>query len=156
MENRNALIIIAKYPENGSVKTRLKGHMPDDQILSLYVHLLESTIAKLRSIPDVDTFIAYAPDNAERYFSDCKLKLIPLSEGGIGERMYSAFQVVFEKGYQKASLVGADIPDLSTNIVLSAFDLLSDHDLVYGPAKDGGYYLVGMKKPIIEVFMNIP
>lgn len=156
MDNNNALIIIAKYPSKGSVKTRLKGHMPDNQILSLYTHLLESTIAELRSIPGVDTFIAYAPDHAKEYFSNFKLSLIPLSDGDIGARMYSAFQFVFSKGYQNAALVGADIPDLSPNHILSAFDVLSSHDLVYGPAKDGGYYLVGMKEAIKDLFVNIP
>jgi len=156
METKNALIIIAKYPANGSVKTRLKGHMPDNQILTLYTHLLESTIVKLRSIPGVDTFIAYAPHNAEQYFSDFKLNLIPLSDGDLGERMFKSFQDVFNKGYQKAALVGADIPDLSANTILTAFDVLSGHDIVYGPAKDGGFYLVGMKKAIRELFVNIP
>ncbi|MEW6602358.1 MAG: TIGR04282 family arsenosugar biosynthesis glycosyltransferase [Nitrospirota bacterium] len=156
MKHRDALIIIAKYPETGFVKTRLNGFMPDDQILKLYTHMLEQTIHKLRNIPGVDTYIAYAPEDAEGYFSGFGTSLIRLSGSDLGLNMSYSFEVIFRKGYQKAALVGADIPALSAAIVLHAFELLSDNDLVYGPAEDGGYYLVGMRKLCVEVFKNIP
>ena len=70
--------------------------------------------------------------------------------------MCEAFEEVLNSGYKKAALVGADIPDLSAEIVLKAFDLLSDKDLVFGPAEDGGYYLVGMNRLIREIFKNVP
>lgn len=156
MKNRNALIIIAKYPEAGFVKTRLNGFMPDDKILELYKYLLEQTIHKLRGIPGIDTYIAYAPEHAKEYFSQFGTGLICLSPGDLGLNMSHSFNMVFQKGYQMAALVGADIPDLSASIILNAFDLLSGTDLVYGPAEDGGYYLVGMRKLIKEVFENVP
>jgi rSAM/selenodomain-associated transferase 1 len=150
------LIIIAKYPDAGFVKTRLNGFMPDEKILELYKYLLEQTIHKLRTIPGVDTYIAYAPEHAEKYFSRFGAGLIRLSSCDLGLNMAYAFKTVFNMGYQKAALVGADIPDLTEAIILQAFDLLSDTDLVYGPAEDGGYYLVGMRMLIQEVFENVP
>jgi hypothetical protein len=156
MKNKNALIIIAKNPQNGSVKTRLKGSITDEKILELYTSLLEDTIQKFKVIPGVDTIIAYAPDSAEEYFSQYGINLIPLSTCDLGLNMYHAFKEVFNRGYKKAALAGADIPDLTIPIILEAFDILSDKDLVYGPAKDGGYYLVGMRKLIKEVFENVP
>ncbi len=156
MKTTNALIIIAKYPEHGQVKTRLRGHMPDDKILELYTNLLKTSIQKLRFIPGVDTFIAFAPAGSESYFANFNLGLIPLTDGGLGERMFMAFQDVFLKGYKNAVLVGADIPGLSSKIILHAFEILSDHDLAYGPAADGGYYLVGMRKLIKDVFKEVP
>ena len=75
---------------------------------------------------------------------------------GLGKRMREAFKEVFNSGYKKAALVGADIPDLSAETVLNAFDILSEKDLVFGPAKDGGYYLVGMNRMIREIFENVP
>ena len=156
MKNSKALIIIAKYPAKGSVKTRLKSHMHDDKILELYTHLLETTIQKLRSIDGVDTFIAYAPMEATSFFSQYNLGLLCLPEGDLGARMLPAFQDIFIKGYKNAVLVGADIPVLEPKYILNALRALSTHDLVYGPAEDGGYYLVGMSKPIKEVFENIP
>jgi rSAM/selenodomain-associated transferase 1 len=155
MKNKNALIIIAKYPEPGKVKTRIHG-LSDKQRTELYTKLLEFTMKKLSSIPGVDTFIAFAPDSAEKYFKRFGVKLIPLSKGDLGTRMFKAFERVFRSGYQKAALVGADIPDLSSAIILRAMNLLSTHDLVFGPAKDGGYYLVGMSKLIKEVFEDVP
>ncbi|RJQ53852.1 MAG: glycosyltransferase [Nitrospiraceae bacterium] len=154
--NNNALIIIAKFPEKESVKTRLKGLMPDLKRLELYVSLLEHTVQKLKSIPGADTFIAYAPASAGEYFNRFGTRLIALPEGDLGVRMFHAFREVFHAGYQKAALVGADIPDLSAPVIQKAFELLSDNDVVYGPARDGGYYLVGMGKLIKEVFEDVP
>jgi len=155
VKNSNALIIIAKYPEAGAVKTRLNGSMRDDDILRLYTHLLEQTILNLRQIPGVDTYIAYMPGTAKIYFSRFLTGLVPLSPDDLGANMSHSFEVIFGKGHRKAVLVGADIPGLSASIVLNAFDLLSDNDLVFGPAEDGGYYLVGMSKLIREVFENV-
>lgn len=156
MRNSNALIIIAKYPANGRVKTRLKGHMPDHKILQLYTHLLENTIQKLRYIDGVDTFIAFAPQESAPFFSRYRLELLPLPEGDLGVRMFSAFENIFQQGYKKALLVGADIPALHSHNILDALRSLSSHDLVFGPAEDGGYYLIGMSTLIKEVFKNIP
>ena len=154
--NDNALIIIAKYPEKKNVKTRLKGSMSDEQRLDLYISLLNRAMTDLGDIPGVDTFIAYAPKEREDYFLRFNLGLIPLNEGDLGAGMFKAFEEVFRLGYKRASLVGADIPDLSPAIILEAFNVLSENDLVYGPAKDGGYYLVGMRKLIREIFENVP
>ncbi|RJQ14244.1 MAG: glycosyltransferase [Nitrospiraceae bacterium] len=156
MTNENALIIIAKYPEKGNVKTRLAGHMPDVKIVGLYKYLLENTVHKLRAIAGVDTFIAYAPGNAEGYFSRFGLNLISLPEGDLGMRMFHAFKQVFHAGFQKAALVGADIPDLSEPVIQKAFELLSHNDIVYGPAEDGGYYLAGMRKLVKDIFEDVP
>ncbi len=151
----NALIVIAKYPEKESVKTRLKGLIPDDKRVELYVSLLNQTMRKLGKIPGVDTFIAFAPESTGDYFSRFNVRLIPLQDGDLGTGMFHAFREVFNAGYEKAALVGADIPDISPRIILEAFNALSGSDLVYGPAKDGGYYLVGMRKLIREVFEEV-
>jgi len=155
MKNNNALIVIAKYPANGEVKTRLKG-ISDEKKVSIYISLLNRTMSKLSSIPYTDTFIAYAPENAEEYFSQFKVNLMLLSEGDLGERMFEAFKNLFEQGYKSVSLVGADIPDLSSKIIEGSFSVLSEKDLVFGPAEDGGYYLVGMTSLIKEVFEEVP
>lgn len=154
--NNNALIIIAKHPEIGQVKTRLNGHIPNEKILEIYISLLEQTVSKLKTVPGADTFIAYAPAPAEQYFSRFGPGLIPLPEGDLGMRMFHAFKEVLHSGYRKAVLVGADIPDLSASIIQTAFKLLSDNDIVYGPAKDGGYYLVGMNSLVKEIFVHVP
>lgn len=155
MKNRDALIIIAKYPEKGQVKTRIKG-ISECERVALYERLLKRAMNRLGSLSGVDTFIAFAPETARDYFLPFGVKLIALHPGDLGECMYEAFKDVFHMGYSKAALVGADIPDLSPDVIRNAFEVLSDTDLVYGPASDGGYYLVGMKKLIRDVFESVP
>ncbi|MBI5741743.1 MAG: TIGR04282 family arsenosugar biosynthesis glycosyltransferase [Nitrospirae bacterium] len=151
-----ALIIIAKYPEKGKVKTRLKGHLTDDRIVELYKYLLNNTVRKLKAVPGIDTFIAFAPEGAGDYFAEFGVGTIALPEGDLGARMFHAFHEVFRAGYKKASLAGADIPELSAPIILKSIELLSGNDIVFGPAKDGGYYLIGMRKLIREIFTDVP
>ena len=155
MKNHNALIIIAKHPEKGTVKTRIKG-LSDEQRVQLYTRMLNDTMEKLCSISGVDTYIAFAPSNKKDFFSRFNVGLIPLSDGDLGQGMYEAFHRTFQRGYKKISLVGADIPALSVSIIIDSFNQLSENDLVYGPARDGGYYLVGMRKLIKEVFNDVP
>jgi len=154
--NTDALIIIAKHPEKGKVKTRLNGHLSDDKIVELYIYLLNNTVRKLKAVPGIDTFIAFAPEGARDYFTEFGVRTISLPDGDLGSRMLHAFQEVFHTGYQKASLVGADIPDLSVPIIRKSIELLSGNDIVFGPAKDGGYYLVGMRKLLREIFEDVP
>jgi hypothetical protein len=155
MRNENALIIIAKYPEQGKVKTRIMG-LTDEQRVRIYVHLLHLTLKKLSNIDGVDTWIAFAPSEAEDYFKQFSTGLIPLSDGDLGERMHQAFQETFDRGYRMASLVGADIPDLNAGLIIDSFRVLEQNDLVFGPARDGGYYLIGMRRLISEVFRDVP
>lgn len=155
MKNKKALIIFAKTPHRNHVKTRLIGHLSEEQRLNLYISLLSNTINRLKDIKGVDTYISYSPANRDSYFTKYSLRIFPQSKGDIGDRMFNAIREILNKGYEKAVLVGVDIPDISASIVLKAFDLLSHHDIVFGPARDGGYYLVGLKTPIMEIFRDI-
>jgi len=155
MKNENALIIIAKYPEEGKVKTRIRG-LSDRQRVQIYEHLLRQTMDKLGSIKGIDTWIAFAPSEAEGYFRQFGPGLIHLSDGNLGERMHQAFRETFCRGYRKVSLAGADIPDLSAGIIIDSFRILEQNDLAFGPASDGGYYLIGMRKLVSDVFKDVP
>ena len=153
MKNKYALIIFAKSPETGNVKTRLAGRLDDAERLKLYASMLDGTIEKLRTISKADTLVCY--DGDEKYFAKFGLRTFPQSEGDLGERMHLAMKGLFEEGYLKVVLVGVDIPGLTPRIVLNAFNLLSDSDAVFGPATDGGYYLVGLKSPNKKIFVDI-
>ncbi|MEJ2254613.1 MAG: TIGR04282 family arsenosugar biosynthesis glycosyltransferase [Nitrospirota bacterium] len=154
--NTEALVIMAKAPRAESVKTRLRGHLADGERLALYESLLEGTIQRLQDIPGVDTFIAYTPAGDREYFAAWGLPLFPQSEGDLGLRMHEALGAVLKRDYRKAALVGVDIPALTAGVVREAMGLLESHDLVFGPARDGGYYLVGMTAPRRAVFEAIP
>jgi len=83
-------------------------------------------------------------------------QLILQCGNGVGERMDNAIRDLLKTGAEKAVLTGADIPELSAEIIIRAFAALDDADVVIGPARDGGYYLIGMKTPHPEIFRNIP
>jgi hypothetical protein len=83
---------------------------------------------------------------------------IPLySQQGVdlGERMCNAVKLLFNKGYEKVSLIGADSPDLPLPFITEAFEKLDSYDLVIGPSEDGGYYLISMNKPFDTIFKDI-
>ena len=70
--------------------------------------------------------------------------------------MRTAFEEGFARGMTKIAIIGTDCPDLDRGIILEAFEKLLDHDLVFGPAKDGGYYLIGLRRVFPELFRSIP
>ncbi len=150
-----ALVIMAKAPEPGSVKTRLKGHLTDSERVALYERMLSDTVERLRQVPDTDTFITYSCTGNGEYFSRFGLPIFPQQGEGLGTRMLLALERVLKKGYSRAALVGADIPGLGPGEVMAALGLLDFADAAFGPAADGGYYLVACKKPHPEVFMGV-
>ncbi len=83
-------------------------------------------------------------------------RVAPQGEGNLGERMARAFACAWREGFTRVVLVGADCPALSVEILQNAFLALADHDLVLGPATDGGYYLIGLTRSAPELFSNQP
>ena len=153
--NRQALVIMAKAPDPDNVKTRLKGSLSDRQRVALYESLLEGTVERLRALEDTDTFITYTPEEHSEYFSRFGLSMFPQEGSGLGERMHLALTHVLGMGYEAAALVGVDIPGLGPVEVQEAIRLLARADVVFGPALDGGYYLVGMKSPEAGLFDGV-
>jgi len=97
------------------------------------------------------------------YFSDVVIdtkwqKIPKLVQKGasLGEKMQNSFEKGFNDGFEKIILIGSDLPDLSAEIIEQGFDALENNDVVFGPAEDGGYYLVGMKKLQKFIFEEKP
>lgn len=154
MSAESALIIFAKAP-GIDAKTRLRGLLSDDERVALYEGLLRDTVAKLTSVDEADLYIFYSPAGARDYFRQFRSNMCPQVDGELGKRMHAAFDRIFKYGYGKAVLVGVDIPDLTASIIRDALDRLDNHDAVFGPAKDGGYYLVGLKLCAPDLFEGI-
>lgn len=151
-----ALIIFCKAPIGRIVKTRLSPPLSESQRLKLYLYLLEKNIKTLGNLPFTDTILYYTPPEGSRLFERYGLKGFPQSGKNLGDRMYNALVDTFSHGYKRCVIVGVDLPEMSGEIVINAFSALDDADLVIGPALDGGYYLIGMKKPMKEIFEDIP
>ena len=144
------LIIFARPPEEGVGKTRLRPILSKVQI----VHLQKAFI--------FDTLCLTDPLSCQRLLalSDCDSDFLKQCQRGrtllfaqqtgtaLGERMWNAFQVGTRAGFDKIVMIGCDSPTLPIDFVRDAFDCLSSHDTVVGPSCDGGYYLIGFKRPL--------
>lgn len=152
---KEALVIFTKNPEAGKVKTRLAATLGNEAALTIYRHLLSYTISVTAYLP-VDKFVFYSNHIEEDDLWDSKYYYKEVQQGfDLGERMKKALNAIFQKAYDKAVIIGTDCPDLNEGIIMNAFAYLSSHDVVIGPAEDGGYYLLGMKQFYPQLFENI-
>ena len=155
MNSKNLLIIFTKNPELGKCKTRLAKSIGDISALEVYKKLLQHT-AKVTQDLSADKVVFYniepidQDDFSSTYFSKKTQR-----GDDLGEKMSNAFQEGFQNNYEKVVIIGSDLYDLQTRDIDEAFLQLTHNDYVIGPAKDGGYYLLGMKKFTPEVFQEI-
>lgn len=152
---KDKVIIFIKNLTLGKVKTRLAASIGDESTLKIYSNLVEHTLSILLPI-DVEK-ICYLSENI-----DHELPLIPENflikkQQGVllGERMANAIEMEFNIFTKKIILIGTDCPEINQTIILKAFDELDHHDVVIGPAIDGGFYLIGLKKYHNSIFKNI-
>jgi uncharacterized protein len=143
---KQALIIFARNPVRGKVKTRLAATMGDDKALSIYQSLLQHTVQITQQLA-CDLYVFYADGIL---FNDIWSDEVYLKKNQVGndlgQRMHHAFDFLFEKGYQKIIIIGTDCFELSSSILLDAFTVLNTNEVVIGPSEDGGYYLLGMRQ----------
>ena len=142
----NALIIFTRNPELGKCKTRLAKSIGDENALEIYKFLLQHTANVAKEVT-ADKFVFYSENIIENDIWETSVFNKELQNGlDLGERMQNAFSLLFSKGYKKVLIIGSDLYDLEANLVNNAYKNLNEHDVVIGPAEDGGYYLLGMKK----------
>ncbi len=153
------LIIFAKAPIAGLVKTRLFPHLSFDEAAEMQRAFLADTVDKALAIPGINACIAYTPEKAVEVFKDIcgdrVASLMPQEGADLGERMDRAFSSAFEAGAKKTVIIGADIPTLPACYICAAFRMLGEFDLVLGPAKDGGFYLIALKCPAPGLLTNV-
>jgi len=149
--SKTLLIVFVKNIILGKVKTRLAKTVGNNIAFDVYKVLVDITEACSKKVTETKHI----------YFSDViidelfvkELKFV--QEGvDLGERMQNAFKKGFNEGYEKIILIGSDLPDISPEIIHQGFKVLENNEVVFGPAADGGYYLVGMNKPHFSVFKN--
>ena len=151
---KNALIIFTRNPELGKCKTRLAKTLGDQAALDIYKHLLQHT-AHVATHVSASRYVFYSENinTNDLWSSDVFVK--KLQQGiDLGERMHNAFKELLDLGHEKVVIIGSDLLDLNTTIIEDAFDTLDHHDVVIGPAEDGGYYLLGMKTLYKNLFKN--
>lgn len=149
-----ALIIFIKNPEKGNAKTRLAKDIGDENALIIYKFLLGHT-REITSKIEANRLLFYADSISLRDEWPCGdyQKLVQQGDD-LGSRMLNAFETCFEKGNKRTIIIGSDCMELSPELIEEAFLELENNDFVIGPAKDGGYYLLGMKYPEPKLFQH--
>ena len=149
----NQLAVFLKNPQKGKVKTRLAATTDQDFALDIYLMLLNYTASVISDLP-YEKHIFYSDFIEENLFNGPYQKR--LQEGDdLGEKMNNAINYLLKESGSSVVLIGADCPSITAEIIKDAFKELQHHDVVIGPAFDGGYYLIGMKKDTPEIFQNI-
>ena len=154
---------MAKRPEAGQTKTRLSPPLSPAQAAALYECFLRDTLGLMRRTPAVRPVIAYLPPAAEGYFAALAPDFeLTLQEGpDLGARLANVFQHYLSLGYERVVAMDSDSPTLPAAYLAAAFEALAGEvDVVLGPCDDGGYYLIGLKRPaprlLREVRMSTP
>lgn len=151
----SALIVFVRQPQLGKVKTRLAATMGDAAALKVYELLLAHTY-QLATAMDIPVYVYYANGIAETdIWQGDHFHKKEQQGADLGLRMYNAFAETFAQGHQNVIIIGSDCYALTAELVQTAFDQLHHCDAVIGPATDGGYYLLGLNRPVPDIFEDI-
>lgn len=154
------LVIMSKEPVPGEVKTRLLPRLSFKDAADLYRCFLLDRLSEMSGLPGIDAAVAYTPASSAAAFTSLvpgSFSLFPQQGGSLTERLTGVVSRVFAGGYRYVSIVDSDSPDLPGGRVLESFTLLREGaDVVFGPCRDGGYYLVGLRVDRGEIFEDIP
>jgi rSAM/selenodomain-associated transferase 1 len=159
---KRLLVVVAKAPLPGNVKTRLFPRLSPVEAAELYRCFVEDTAVEMSGLKgECDIAIAYTPENAYNTFASLSpdgFGLFAQMGNDLGERLCNIFKEKLSEGYDTVSIIDSDSPDLPMSLVQESFRLLSsgNSDVVFGPCDDGGYYLVAMKKAYPDLFVGIP
>ena len=151
---KNAIIIFVRNPELGKVKTRLAAGIGDENALKVYNDLLSHTCTITKNLP-LDKYVFYnEAASGEDLWIENGFHRREQKGNTLGEKMENAFEILGKEGYEKIGIIGSDCFELDENMISKAFEQLDKHDVVIGPANDGGYYLLGMKNIYPFLFRN--
>lgn len=161
---KEALVLMAKAPVEGQVKTRLIGALTAEDARLLYVAFLSDTFALMEDVlderEDLSLVLCYTPEGEEEAFEEVEREgslMIPQRGDDLGERLTNCFADVFALGFDSVIAIGGDSPTLPTEMIEAAFDSLeTEDDVVVVPAADDGYCLIGMRKLHRRLFEDIP
>jgi uncharacterized protein len=161
---KEALVVMAKAPREGEVKTRLSGALRPEEARRLYVAFLSDAFALMEEVmeerEELSLALCYTPEGEVEAFEEVEREssmMMPQRGDNLGERLTNCFADLFALGFESVVIIGADSPTLPARYVFDAFECFeTDDDVVIGPTEDGGYYLVGMRKLHRRIFEDIP
>jgi len=156
---KRVLLVVAKRPAAGQTKTRLCPPLSGETAAALYECFLCDTLNLMRQVPGVARGVVYLPEEAADYFQRLApdMALTEQRGTGLGERLDHLLTAALAGGAQQAVVMDSDSPTLPAAYVAEAFTRLDgDADVVLGPCEDGGYYLIGLKRPQPRLLREVP
>ena len=158
-----ALVIVARYPQAGTTKTRLARTLGDEETVRLYRAFLTDLASRFAGQAAYDLHWAYTPAGVDYAAFMAELapalvrhmRFFPQEGDGLGERLRNAFRRTYARGYERTVLIGSDSPQVGAATITEARRALDKADVALGPAEDGGYYMIAMRRPH-DVFQGIP
>ncbi len=142
-----ALVIMTRIPIPNKTKTRLMTILSPEECAEIHRAFLRDIVETGSKVGDTDLYLFYGDEGPLEVIEDIVregMTSLPQRGKDLGEKMRNIFADLFDKGYERVVLMGADIPEVGIEDLEGAFDELEFKDLVFGPTLDGGYYLVGM------------
>lgn len=155
--SKNGLIIFTRIPEAGKTKTRLQSKLSKEECANLHKCFLKDIYDIFVNLNDIDIIICHTEEGDLNILKNIFYKenlYIKQYGNNLNEKMYNAIKEVLSLKYGKCVLIGADIPEIKKDDIISAFNLLNNNDFVFGASYDGGYYLVGMKEANDIIFKS--
>jgi len=152
------LLVFLKYPTPGKVKTRLAAHIGDQRAADLYREWIGLVLAQVQPLRASVRVVGFFDGGTQKDFAawdSLVEQWLPQPESNLGYRLRAGFEFAHSGGGPVAA-IGTDCLEVDAALLQTAFDILKDKDAVFGPALDGGYYLVGTARPLVGFFDGIP
>jgi len=154
---KKVIVIMAKVPIAGTVKTRLQPFLSAEQCAELAKCFLDDTVSKVKSLPN-ELIIAYTPIEKR----DVLLAILPneqvfIEQKGVnlGDKMFHVFEFALSQNSDAVVMIGTDSPTFPAQFITQGFEMLSETDAVLGETTDGGFYLIGLRKLKKEIFETV-
>jgi len=156
----NRIIVFSRLPQPGNTKTRMIPALGPDGAADLQRQMTRRTLAtvdRTAALIECESEVRHTGGTSEQMADvfGASRSYVPQGEGDLGERLRRAFADAFTTGMHRAVCIGSDCPSISHHLLSQALRRLADHDLVIGPATDGGYYLIGMNQSHPDLFVGI-
>ena len=151
----SCVVVFGREPIPGRVKTRLAAGVGEEAAAAVYGELLAHTLDMAEAV-DADLVLALAEPPARSFRPPLDVAIEVQVSGDLGRRLSATFERRFAEGYRRVAVIGSDCPELAPRHLDDALTSLADRPVVLGPAADGGYWLVGARPPLVEMFTDIP
>ncbi|MDX1762910.1 MAG: TIGR04282 family arsenosugar biosynthesis glycosyltransferase [bacterium] len=156
--NPCAILIFAKEPRPGKVKTRMTPPWSPEEAAQLSLCFIRDTLEAVSKVSGVDCYLYFTPRESRPVFQGIvpeTCTLVPQKGASFTERCAHSVADAFLRGYARIVQIGTDTPHIKAGFLEAAIALLSDHDMGFGPTRDGGYYVLSLNRPAVTLYEGV-